>query len=71
MSSIERQGPEEERQVLENEKLRCEIDRIRLEIRNSKRRWRMEFILKAGALLGSFFGAIIAWLCQQVFSCGG
>jgi len=52
MSSIERQGPEEERQVLENEKLRCEIDRIRLEIRNSERRWRMEFILKAGALLG-------------------
>ncbi len=71
MSTTDQMTPEPDRQALENEKLRCEIERIRLEIRNSERRWRMEFILKAGTLLGSFFGAIIAWLCQQVFSCGG
>jgi hypothetical protein len=71
MSTIDQKTPETDRQALENEKLRCEIERIKLEIKNSERRWRMELILKAGALLGSFTGAIIAWLCQQVFSCGG
>ena len=71
MPNTDQKTPEAARLALENARLHLEIERLKLEIEGDNRQWKADFILKAIALTGTIVGSTIAWIVQQVTSCGG